>query len=240
MNDNQLIEQKQLADLDIDLELELLRMTEGLERPLPRIRIEHSPSGRHQMLKDFGPTLEDELNQQVISGNTFSGVVLIAQNVRAIFEPESNTPTCAAVDNIPTVETPHAFTCESCEHKAYGSQCKEKTRLLVLNPDREAANPVSVFPLSPTSIKHWRRYLQRLAASKVPYLVMLTRFELQDVQRNGFRWAEVVPVAERLVTKDELAFVKEVRKAYDQVLSQVAKDDYSDPGDAEKGGKDEG
>jgi hypothetical protein len=239
MNNNQLIEQKQLAELDIDLEQELLRMTEGLERPLPRIRIEHSPSGRHQMLMDFGPTLEDELNQEVLPDNAFRGVVLIDQQVRAIFEPESNTPICASVAGVPTVETPQAFTCDSCEHKAYGSQCKEKTRLLILNPDREASNPVSVFPLSPTSIKHWRRYLQRLASSKVPYLVMLTRFELQDVQRNGFRWAEVVPVAERLVTQDELAFVKEVRKAYDQVLSEVAKDDYNDPGDAGKGENDE-
>ena len=222
---------QRLAELDIDLQAELERMTEGLDQPLPRIRIEHSPSGRHQMLVDYGPTLDEESNQQPVKGNVLRGVVLLSQQVRAVFEADSVAPVCASVDRIPTVDAAKAFTCDSCEWAAFGSPCKEKTRLLLLNPDRDDAQPVSVFPLSPTSIKHWRRYLQRLAASKVPFLVVITRFELKDIQRNGFRWAEVVPVAERLVTQDELAFVKEVRQAYDQVLAEVKKDDYSDPGD---------
>jgi hypothetical protein len=223
---------QRLAELDIDIQAELERMTEGLEQPLPRIRIEHSPSGRHQMLVDYGPTLDEDHNHQPAVGNVLRGVVLMDQQLRAVFEADSTAPVCASVDKLPTVDSPKAYSCEVCEWGVYGSPCKEKTRLLLLNPDRADKQPVAVFPLSPTSIKHWRRYLQRLASSKVPYLVVVTRFELKDIQRNGYRWAEVVPVAERLVTQDELAFVKEVRQAYDKVLAEVARADYSDPGDA--------
>lgn len=226
------LELQTLQDLDIDLTAELSRMTEGMEKPLPRIRIEHSPSGRHQMLVDYGPTLEEDHNQVPVPKNVFRGVILITQQVRAVFEDDASLPTCAAVDKIPTVESPRAFTCESCDWNTYGSPCKEKTRLLVVDPDPKAEYPVYVFPLSPTSIKHFRRYVHRLSSSSVPFLVVMTRFELKDIQRNSYRWAEVVPVAERLVTQDELAVVKELRKAYDQVLSEVQKDDYQDPGDA--------
>ncbi|MBZ0098316.1 MAG: hypothetical protein K8F30_04490, partial [Taibaiella sp.] len=193
---------------------------------------EHSPSGKHRMLIDYGPTLEDDSRQEEVAGNTITRVVLLSQQVRAVFETDSPSPTCASVNDQPTVDTPRSANCSSCSWSAYGSPCKEKTRLLLLDPDRDNPTPVSVFPLSPTSIKHWKRYLQRLAASKVPYLVMMTRFELQDVARNGFRWAEVVPVAERLVTPEELVFIKEVRAEYDRLLADVRRDDYSDPGDA--------
>ncbi len=226
------LELQALQDLDIDLSQELARMTEGLDKPLPRIRIEHSPSGRHQMLIDYGPTLEEDHNQVPVPKSVFRGVILISQQVRAVFEKDATLPTCASVDKIPTVESPRAFTCDTCEWNAYGSPCKEKTRLLVVDPTLDAEHPLYVFPLSPTSIKHWKRYIHRLSSSRVPYLVVLTRFELLDVQRNGYRWAEIVPVAERLVTQDELAVVKELRQAYDQVLSEVKKDDYQDPGDA--------
>jgi hypothetical protein len=224
-----------LPALDIDLQAELDRMTEGVHMPLPRVRVEHSPSGQHRLFLDLGPTIEDEGLVVPLEGNSLSGIVVAHQHIRAVFEEGGTLPVCAAVNGQPTVDTPQASTCEHCALSGFGSRCKPKVRLLVLAPGEDGEPALWVFPLSPTSIKQWHRYVQRLARSKVPYLAVRTRFELKDIQRPPYRYAEVVMSVDRLITQDELAQVKAVRESWHEALATVIKDDYQDPGDAGHG-----
>jgi len=227
---NELIELKGLKDLDLDLDAELKQMKAGVFMPLPRIRIDHSPSGRHQMFLDLGATLENEEQHQPVKQNILQAVVIQHQNIRALFEEGSTLPACASVNKQPTVEEPVSQQCEGCPQNAYGSKCKPKVRLLLLafNGKKEQ---LLVFPLSPTSIKRWNHYVQRLARSRAPYTAVVTRFELEDVQRSPYRWAEVTMTAQRLVTQAELQKVKQLRELYGSTLGGVAEVDFQDPGD---------
>jgi len=229
---NDLINIGQLTTLDIDVEAELTQMLERVRLQLPRVRIDHSPSGRHRMYVDYGPSLEEDAVQMEVPDNVLHGVVLQHQMIRAIFTEGETLPTCASVDGIPTVDSPKAHTCASCPHQAFGSICKPKVRLLVLNPDRTTNQPLTIFNLSPTSIKRWNRYLHRMARSRVPYLVVLTKFTLDDIKRPPYRYAEVDFTADRLITQDELAWVKEARGVLGQALNHVATEDYAEPGDS--------
>ena len=229
---NDLINPHNLSALDIDVDAELAQMLEGVRMHLPRVRIDHSPSGRHRMFVDYGPSLEADSVQVDVLDNVLHGIVLQHQFIRAIFTEGETLPTCASVDGIPTVDAPKSATCATCPHQAFGSICKPKVRLLVLNPDRNANQPLILFNLSPTSIKRWHRYVQRLARSQVPYLVVLTTFTLDNIKRPPYRCAEVDFTATRLVTQEELAWVKEARGALGHALNQIVQDDYAEPGDA--------
>jgi hypothetical protein len=64
----------------------------------------------------------------------------------------------------------------------------------------------------------------------------VTRFTLQDVQKNGFRWAEVKPEIVRLVTEKELTVVREIRVQAKDLDHHVEARDYEDPGDRQERG----
>ncbi|MDP2361747.1 MAG: hypothetical protein Q8O14_13530 [bacterium] len=224
-----------LPALDLDLQAELDRMTEGVHMPLPRVRVEHSPSGQHRLFLDLGPTIDDDDLLVPLEGNSLSGIVVAHQHIRAVFEEGSTLPVCASVNGQPTVDVPQASACDQCPLNGFGSKCKPKVRLLVLAPGEDGEPALWVFPLSPTSIKQWHRYVQRLARSKVPYLAVRTRFELKDIQRPPYRYAEVLMSVDRLITQEELAQIKAVRETWQDALATVVKDDYQDPGDATNG-----
>ena len=132
------------------------------------------------------------------------------------------------------VEDPLAESCKVCPEAHLGTgRCKPKVKLLVLSE----AGELSAFPLSPTSIKHWNGYVRTLARSRLPYIAVVTRFKLQDIQRNGFRWAEVKPEVVRLVTEKELAVVREIRKQAKGLDHHVEARDYEDPGDRQERGE---
>lgn len=211
-----------------ELEDALIEMREEQAPEIPRIRIEHSPSGRHRMFKDLGESyLEDKEGSDGIQGNKLSGIVVMASHVRALFQEDDIVPTCASNGDIPVVDEPIASSCRDCGEAKRGGRCKPKVKLLLLTPEQELV----AFPLSPTSIKHWNRYVRKLGRSKLPYIAVLTRFSLQDVQRNGYRWAEVVPELERLVTVSELTLVREIRDEAKSVGSSVEELDFRDAGD---------
>ena len=65
----------------------------------------------------------------------------------------------------------------------------------------------------------------------------MTRFTLQDVQKNGFRWAEVKPEVVRLVTEKELTVVREIREQAKSLDHHVEARDYEDPGDRQERGE---
>jgi len=59
----------------------------------------------------------------------------------------------------------------------------------------------------------------------------VTRFKLQDTAKNGYRWAEVTMDVERVVTKEELQHVREMRAEFKARMKEVNDRDFNDPGD---------
>jgi hypothetical protein len=231
---HELIRTEEVAALP-DLARELEEMTGDLGPELPRIRIEHSPSGAHRMFLDRGESFLEGVNDEKwMPENQVSGIVVTAVHVRALFADGEQLPRCSGVGDEPMVEDPLAESCRVCSEANLGTgRCKPKVKLLLLSDTGE----LKAFPLSPTSIKHWNGYVRKLARSKLPYIAVQTRFMLQDVQRNGFRWAEVKPEIVRLVTVGELAQVREIRKQLEGLDPHVEARDYEDPGDRQERGE---
>ena len=231
---HELIRSEEVAALP-DLSLELEEMTEDVGPELPRIRIEHSPSGAHRMFLDRGESfLEGEGDEKWMAEGEVSGIVVTAVRVRALFKDGEQLPRCSALGDEPMVEDPLAESCRVCPEAHLGpGRCKPKVRLLLLSEEGE----LRAFPLSPTSIKHWNGYVRKLARSRLPYIAIVTRFTLQDVQKNGFRWAEVKPEVVRLVTEKELAVVREIREQAKGLDHHVEVRDYEDPGDRQERGE---
>ena len=231
---HELIRSEEVAALP-DLSFELEEMTEDVGPELPRIRIEHSPSGAHRMFLDRGESfLEGDNDEKWMPENQVSGIVVTAVHVRAFFVDGETQPRCSATGETLLVEDPLAESCRVCPEAHLGTgRCKPKVRLLLLSDDGE----LRAFPLSPTSIKHWNGYVRKLARSKLPFIAVVTRFTLQDVQKNGFRWAEVRPEVVRLVTKKELAVVREIREQAKGLDHHVEARDYEDPGDRQERGE---
>ncbi len=231
---HELIRTEEVAALP-DLARELEEMTQDVGPELPRIRIEHSHSGAHRMFLDRGESfLEGDSDEKWMPENQVSGIVVTAIHVRALFVDGEQLPRCSGVGDEPMVEDPLAESCRVCPEAHLGvGRCKPKVKLLVLSE----AGELNAFPLSPTSIKHWNGYIRKLTRSKLPYIAVVTRFALQDVQRNGFRWAEVRPEVVRLVTEGELAQVREIREQAKGLDHHVEARDYQDPGDRRERGE---
>ena len=229
--------QREIVPIDIgeleieDLDTELAEMTKDFQPQPPRIRIEHSTSGRHRMFIDHGESYSVDIpDKEDLPKNTVSGIVIQAQMIRAMWVENEASPRCAAVEDRPTVAEPLNFSCQGCPHSCYGSKCKQKVRLLLLAQIGD--KPVlCVFPLSPTSIKKWSAHVSRLTRSKAPYIAVVTKFNLEDTKKNGFRWATVEMAVDRVVTKDELDTVKQIRDSFQPQFVDVGVEDYSDPGD---------
>ncbi len=219
------------VDLVEDLDAELALMTKDFQPQPPRIRIEHSSSGKHRMYVDFGESYSESLpDQEDLPDNTVSGIVIQAQMIRAMWVENEAKPRCSSVDGIPTVAEPLHHSCQGCQHSSFGSDCKQKVRLLLLAQIND--KPVLViFPLSPTSIKKWSSHVSRLARSKAPYIAVVTKFSLEDQKKNGFRWATVDMTVDRVVTKEEYQTVLQIRDQFQQQFVEVDVEDYADPGD---------
>ena len=187
------------------------------------------------MFLDRGESiLEGGDDEKWITENQVSGIVVTAVHVRAFFKEGEQLPRCSGVGDEPMVEDPLAESCRVCPEAHLGTgRCKPKVKLLVLSEGGE----LSAFPLSPTSIKHWNGYIRKLSRSRLPYIAVQTRFTLQDVQRNGFRWAEVSPEVIRLVTEEELAKVRDIRNQLEGFDHQIEPRDYEDPGDRQEKGE---
>jgi hypothetical protein len=71
----------------------------------------------------------------------------------------------------------------------------------------------------------------KLARSKAAYTAVVTRFSLDDLQKNSYRWAEVSLSVDRIVTKQDLNAALSIRDQLDQQLKDMEEADYKDPGD---------
>ena len=233
VTDAAVIEKADLEALEIqDIDAEIAEMTKEFQLQPPRVRIEHSTSGRHRMFIDQGESYADDTPDQIdLPKNTLTGIVCFAQTIRAMWAENEPLPQCAAVDNKPTVTEPVHPSCSGCPESVIGNgKCKPKVRLLVLAFINGKPTLV-VFPLSPTSIKRWRAHVSKLARSKAPYTAIVTKFTLEDIQKNSFRWAEVSMSVDRVVTQEELKAALSIRDQFDQQLKDVEDSDFDDPGD---------
>ena len=221
--DSGLVVQEDVYALEgLDVESEVMMMTDGIQPNFPRARIEHSPSGKHRMFLDLGQSYnEGELDQVDLPGNVFSGIVVFAQTVSATWIEGESIPRYTAINGKVT---------SGPDSIDFAHQAKDKIRLFVLGWYDDKPQLV-ILSLPPTSIKHWRTHVQRLARSKAPVIAVVTSFRLQDTHRNSFRWAEVVCSVDRVVTQDELNIALSLRDQCQQAFGLIAESDFDDPGD---------
>jgi len=221
-----------LKALGLDLESELSQQQSEVRINPPRVRIEHSHSGKHRMFIDMGESYFDSAPESIdIENNHLEGIVAIAQPVRALFQEGEQLPICAAIENTPTVQDPISNSCIGCPEAIFGSgRCKPKIRLFVISKVN-GRSQVLVFPLSPTSIKRWRAHLKRLQRSRLPYISVSTSFKLIDIEKGPYRYAEVDVQGDRLATREEISQAVIVRQEYASFISHLEQTDFSDPGD---------
>jgi len=215
-----------------DMEKEL----EGLSTPsssfeLPRVRIEHKKSGKHNMYIDTGESYLDSESQEIdIAGNTLTGIVFAEQGIRALWEEGADVPLCSAIDGVPSGKEPLASSCNACEHGVIGGACKPKARLFLLAEIDGKVTPL-VFALSPTSIKHWNAHKKKLQRSNLPVVAVSTTFKTLDVKKGTYRWAEVKVGIDGIASKEMLMLAKQARDQFEEVTKLISSNDFADPGD---------
>ena len=198
---------------------------------LPRVRIEHKDSGKHRMYIDTGESYIDSDTQEVdIPGNKLTAVVFAEQFIRAFWEKESEVPLCSAIDDQPIGQEVLSDSCKHCEHGVIGESCKPKVRLLLLAEIDGNVRPL-IMNLSPTSIKHWNAHKKKLQRSNLPVVAVNTTFELEDVKKHSYRWAEVTLGMNGIASKETLVIAKTARTELEELTERISDADFSDSGD---------
>ena len=215
-----------------DMEKELAGMAvETSQFELPRVRIEHATSGRHRMYVDTGESYLNADTQEInIPGNKLSAVIFAFQNLQAYWEENEEVPTCSAIDDIPIGQEPLAKSCRQCEHSVIGGSCKPKVRLLLLAEIEGEVKPL-IMNLTPTSIKHWNAHKKKLQRSNLPVVAVNTTFELEDVKRNNYRWAEILLGMDGIASKEMLIIARTARTEFESLTKRITQSDFADAGD---------
>ncbi len=215
-----------------DMEKELAGMAvETTQFELPRVRIEHKENGKHRLYIDTGESYLDDQSQEIdIPGNKLIAVVFATDSIRALWSENEEVPTCSAIDDRPLGSEPLSDSCRNCEHGQIGGKCKPKIRLLMLTELDGEIKPV-IMNLSPTSIKHWTAHKKKLQRSNLPVVAMNTTFELEDVKKNGYRWAEVKLGVDSIASKDMLIAARSARTELEEITKRISASDFSDAGD---------
>ena len=219
-----------VAGWDMEKELEgLTTQSNGFE--LPRVRIEHKDNGRHRMYVDTGESYLDSDSQEIdIPGNKLTAVVFAEQFIRAFWEKDSEVPLCSAIDDQPIGQEVLSDNCKTCEHGVIGGSCKPKVRLLMLAEIDGDVRPL-IMNLSPTSIKHWNAHKKKLQRSNLPVVAVNTTFELEDVKKRSYRWAEVKLGMDGIADRSTLVIAKTARTELEELTKRISDADFSDSGD---------
>jgi len=101
---------------------------------------------------------------------------------------------------------------------------------LLLTEVNGAVKPL-IFNLSPTSIAPWALHKKKLQRSNLPVVAVNTVFELEDVKKNGYRWAKVRVSVDSVASKDMLLIAKQARTELEKLTQHISDQDFSDPGD---------
>ena len=234
--ENQLIETDAIAQaLSVagwDMEKELAGMAvETTQFELPRVRIEHKDNGKHRMYIDSGESYLDDQSQEIeIPDNKLSAVVFATQSIRAFWKEGEEIPACSAIDDVPVGQEAFAENCRHCDHGVIGGQCKPKVRLLLLAEINNEIKPF-IMNLSPTSIKHWNAHKKKLQRSNLPVVAANTTFELEDVKKGTYRWAEVHVGMNGIASKAMLIAARTARTELEEFTKHITPSDFDDAGD---------
>lgn len=221
-----------LAKAGFDLESELVQSSDSTNTiDIPFVRIEHNISGKHRMFIEYGESYlgngETTIN---VPDNTLVGTVIAEQEIRALWAPNEKYPRCSSINGVISSNAPEAESCKQCKRAVIGGSCKPKIRLLILSLIDGEIKPLS-FNLSPVSIKRWSQHKRKLKRSGLPVVASNCVFTLEDIQRNGFRYAEVNIKMDGISDVEILKAAKAARGDYQRYISQVSHRDFSDPGD---------
>ena len=215
---------------DFQEELDQLA-TQSQRLDLPRIRIEHKENGRHRIYVDTGESYVPDGQELKLPGNQLTAVVFAEQYIRALWKDGEQLPVCSGINDAPTVPQPVSDSCVGCQEAVIGSgQCKPKVRLLLLTEINEQIRPL-IFNLPPTSIKHWNSHKHKLQRSKLPVVAVNTTFGLEDVKRNGYRWAEVQIGIDGIASTEMLTIAKQARSELQRITANIDQADFNEPGD---------
>jgi hypothetical protein len=234
--ENQMIEtdavKQALSVAGWDMEKELSEnVVETTQLELPRVRIEHKDNGRHRMYIDTGESyLESDSQELNLPGNKLTAVVFAEQMIRSLWEKESEIPLCSAIDDEPIGQDVLSDSCKHCEHGVIGGDCKPKVRLLLLAEIDGNVRPL-IMNLSPTSIKHWNAHKKKLQRSNLPVVAVNTTFELEDVKKRSYRWAEVKLAMDGIASKETLIIARTARTELEELTKRISDADFSDSGD---------
>jgi len=218
------------AGWNLDQELNNMAVeTNQLE--LPRVRIEHKLNGKHLLKIDTGESyLENDPHEILLPGNRLTAVIFYEQFIRALWDEGQDVPACSAIDDKPVGEEPLADNCRSCPNGVIGGKCKPKVRLLLLSELEGEIKPL-ILNLSPTSIKHWNAHKKKLQRSNLPVVAVNTTFELEDVKKNGYRWAEVHLGMDGIASKEMLIAARTARTELEAYTKAITERDFDDAGD---------
>jgi hypothetical protein len=234
--EQQLIEtdavKKVMANAGWDLDTELAGMAvETTQLELPRVRIEHRDSGKHRMFIDTLESYLDDQSQEIdIPDNKLTAVVFAEQFIRAYWNEGEEVPACSAIDDMPIGTEPLSDSCKQCGHGIIGGSCKPKVRLLLLAEVNGEVRPL-IMNLSPTSIKHWTAHKKKLSRSNLPVVAVNTTFELEDVKRGTYRWAEVMLGMAGIASKEFLIIARTARTEFEAFTKRITQSDFDDSGD---------
>lgn len=215
-----------------DMDKELAGMAGEISQfELPRVRIEHKDNGKHRMYIDSGASYLDDGSQEIdVPGNKLTAVVFAEQFIRALWNEGSEVPACSGIDDMPIGIEPLADSCKRCSEGIMGGKCKPKVRLLLLAEIDGEIKPF-IFSLSPTSIKHWNVHKKKLMRSNLPVVAVNTTFELEDVKKNGFRWAEVTLGMDGIASRELLVIARAARTELEEFTTRITHRDFDDAGD---------
>jgi len=219
-----------VAGWDMEQELSGLA-TETSQFELPRVRIEHKDNGRHRMYIDAGESyLEDQSQEIDIPDNKLIAVVFASQSIHAFWKENEEIPACSAIDDMPMGIAPLAESCKRCEHGVMGGKCKPKVRILLLAEINGDIKPL-IMNLSPTSIKHFNSHKKKLQRSNLPVVAVNTTFELEDVKKGTYRWAEVKLGMNGIASKELLIVARTARTEFEALTKRITQSDFDDSGD---------
>ena len=225
--------QKVLAEIGFDFDEEVQNLSvesNGLD--LPRVRVEHRDSGKHVLYVDQGSSyLDDDSLELKIPGNRLVATVIHEQAIRAFWTEKEPVPTCSGISNRPITSEPLSESCHNCPEAVIGTgKCKPNVRLQILAEIEGEIKPL-IFNLSPTSIKHWNTHKKKLQRSNLPVVAVNTVFELIDVKKNGYRWAEVNVSVSGIASKEMLILAKQARTELEQLTKSISHNDFAEMGD---------
>lgn len=220
-----------LKSSGLDLDQELAQLTSGMSTlMIPQVRIEHRENGQHRLYVDHGESYLESASEEDIPGNTFRAVIFQDEAIRALWRSDDNLPQCSALNNEPMVDEPLSGSCLTCAEGVIGGRCKPKVKLWMLVDTQDGIKPM-IMNVSPTGLKHYQAHKRRLSRSRLPLVAVWTTVSLQDVRKNGFRWAEALFNFDEMVDESTLKLVKDARAEYARFMRIITENDFGEPGD---------